>query len=422
MSASSSPVSGVEVAAKSLEPVTRLVNTEEGFDALQAQWQQLFSSNRNHTPFQTWEWNRTWWRHFGRAGDLRLYVVEEAGEIIGIAPLCLRRRLRGWKLPHLAFIAHKRSDYLDFLVQAGKEAAFFAALFTHLRSQTRPDWRLVDLRDVPETSTNLEPLLHGGLHASFALALQQAEACVSVPLLPTWEAYLASLGKNARRNVGRYRRQLADDYEVEWRIPNSEQELQQALEDFVTVYRERWRSTHGKTLFDSSATLAFERDICRLGASAGWYRLYMLYANAVPVAGYLGYVCNGKYYAGLLAYSPAFNRYSVGSTVIGLAIEDCIGHQWSEVDMMRGDEAFKYQWNGRRKCNYSVRLSSGRAALCLANAADWGFSALVGIKALHRLRAVWHRWRASAPDAAAVPAAPAADSRPLRADTASRAP
>jgi CelD/BcsL family acetyltransferase involved in cellulose biosynthesis len=389
------PAIALEATHEPSELTVRVVTKEDQFDALQAMWQQLFAASDNHTPFQTWEWIRTWWQHFGRPGDLRLYVIEQAGETIGIAPLYLRRRLRGWPLPHLAFIAQGRADYLDFLVRPGREKAFFTALFTHLRHDRRPDWRLLELRDIPEGSANLQPLMHCALHASFQLNQQPAEACVTVPLLPTWDGYLASLGKKARSNLRRHRRQLADEFQIEWFIPRTEQEFRRAFDDFVALYRARWRSTDGTTLFDSTASLAFERDICRLGASAGWYRSYMLYADSAPVAGYLGYVCNRKYYAGLLTYAPAYNRYGVGSTLIGMAIEDCIGNHWAEIDMMRGDEEFKYQWNGRRKLNYTMRLSTRRSALCAANSLDWAFSTLVRSKSLHRLRALWRRWRAT---------------------------
>ena len=413
----------VAVSEIALEPsgaVTRVLTSEADFDALRPAWNRLFASSRNHTPFQSWEWNRTWWRHFGSAADLRLYVVEQAGELIGIAPLHLRRRMRGWRLPSLAFISHGRADYLDFLVQPEKEVPFFAALFAHLRDQKRPEWRLLDLRDLPSGSSNLQPLLQRALHASFLLTLQPAEACVTVPLRPSWESYLASLGKNARRNVGRYRRQLAEDFKVEWFIPRTEPEFQRAFDDFVMLYRERWRATNGITLFDRPASLAFERDACHVAAQAGWGRLYLLYADSAPVAGYLGYVCNGKYYAGLLAYSPAFNRYSVGSTLIGMAIEDCISHHWTEVDMMRGDESFKYQWNGVRKCNYTARLSLHRTPLSVAGSIDWAFAGLTRVKALHRLRALWRRWRASAAADAGAHAAPATGSSRQPADTTSR--
>src|SRR5262245_59622211 len=109
--------------------VIRLITSEQEFAALKPVWQALFDANPNHTPFQSWEWNFSWWKHFGKPGRLRLFVAEEDGKLAGIAPCYLRSRFRGWPLAHLGLISRKRGDYLDFLVRGGTETAFFAELF-----------------------------------------------------------------------------------------------------------------------------------------------------------------------------------------------------------------------------------------------------------------------------------------------------
>src|SRR5438105_559561 len=100
----------------------KLVSSESELESLRDSWREIYHSNANHSPFQTWEWNFTWWKHFGSPGKLRLLLVEEDGKPIGIAPLFHSNRYLGWPLPHLAFIGRKRSDYLDFLVRDGKQA------------------------------------------------------------------------------------------------------------------------------------------------------------------------------------------------------------------------------------------------------------------------------------------------------------
>jgi CelD/BcsL family acetyltransferase involved in cellulose biosynthesis len=370
----------------------RIVDSEEEFGALKSVWQELYDTSANHSPFQSWEWNYTWWKHFGAPGRLRLFLVEEGGSLIGIAPFQLIPRFRGWPLTHLAFIARKRSDYLDFLVRPGMEAVFFRQLLAYL-SEKCANWRLVELRDLPGNSTNLPHLLREAMGTFPALSLEAGEMCVAVPLGATWTDYLASLGKNARRNAGRYRRHLEQDFVVRLAAPTAADDIQKCFEDFVTVYRSRWQDLQGATYFEQPDASAFEREICKLGSVAGWYRLYILYAGNIPVAGYLGYVRNNKYYAGLLAHRPDFHKYSAGTVLIGMTLEDCINNHWTELDMTRGAEPYKFQWNGVGKPNYQIKMFHTRAGLATATLMEWLYDSLEAIKTLHYVRARFLRWR-----------------------------
>lgn len=382
----------------------RIGTRETEFEALREPWQALFQSNPNHTPFQSWEWNHAWWKHFGVPGRLRLLIVEKEGRLIGIAPLQLALRYRGAPLRHLAFISDKRADYLDFIVAAGMEREFFAELFEFLRTQ-RGEWRFLTLRDVQETSTNLAHLLREGLRAFPHVNLEPAENCAAVRLPSTWEGYLSTLGKNARRNAIRYRKHLAEEFAVRWTAPTDPEEIRRCFDDFARVFRDRWGPEQGATFFDRAKTADFEREVCQLGTAAGWYRLYLVYANEVPVAGYLGYVCNGKFYAGLLAHSPALHKYSPGTVLIGMTIEDCIANRWTELDMTRGDEPYKLQWNGVLKRNYRIKLCDSRILLAYAFATEWVRERLESIRALHRLRAAYRRRLYNAPSGSLARAA-----------------
>ena len=369
----------------------RIVTSEEEFAALEGSWRELQQANPNHTPFQSWDWNCSWWRHFGTPGRLRLYVVEQEGRAIGIAPLFLATRYLGWPLRHLAFLARKRADYLDFVIRAGHEREFFEELCPRLSADSR-EWRFIDVRDFSASSTNLPHFLRAASSSFALLSLQPAESCVAVPLQATWEAFVATLGKNARRNVGRYRRHLEADFPIELKIPAVDGELERCFADFVQLYRSL-RESDGASVYGSAQALAFEQDICRRGAEGGWFRLYLLYADGRPVSGCLGYVWNHKFYAGLMARAPEFEKYSIGMTLSGMAIQDCITQQWTEIDFMRGDEGFKYQWGGVRKHNYHVKLSNSGVVMTRTYVAEWVYRCLLRLKGLKRLRAVLSRRR-----------------------------
>ncbi len=376
----------------------RVLTKEEDFSALQSTWQELFDSNPNNSPYQSWHWNFTWWKHFGASGALRLVLVEEDGRLIGIAPLFVARRFRGLPLKHLAFIAHKRTDYLDFIVRPENEASFFRQLFEFLASGPR-DWLFIELKDFRERSTNLLPLLRECARAFPALSLESVQLCVTVALTPSWDEFVATLGKRVRKDVGYDRRYLAKHLAVDLKIFESARADSAALDDLITIYRNRWQGK-GATHFDESASARFEREIAILFSEAGWYRLYLLFADQAPAAGLLGYVLHDKFYADVFAHSPSYEKYSVGNVVLGMAIEDCIANHWTELDLSRGDEAYKYHWNGQTKHNYCLRIFRNRAGLAVASFIEWIYQRGSSIALLQALLARYRRLR-SPPKSAA---------------------
>jgi len=376
----------------SLKMSIRVVTSQKEFTELKPAWENLFQSNPNHTPYQSWEWNFTWWKHFGAPERLRLFVAEEDGKLIGIAPFFLRKRFYGWPLPHLGFIGQKRTDYLDFVVRAGSETNFFQQLFKYLQ-ENRSEWMFVELKDVPDTSTNL-PFFYQEVGKVFpVLGWEAQRLCVTVPLTNDWESFLNTLGKRTRKDVGYDRRFFEKNVASEFKIFTNSSAVFDGLKDLIAVYRTRWQEEKGATRFEVDAVAKFEREICELFSHAGWYRLYLLYANKEPVAGLLGYVRNNKYFADSYAHSPAYHKYSVGNVLLGMAIEDCIKNQWTELDLTRGDESYKLRWNGQTKRNYHLKIFHSRTGMALASLAEGMYERASQSKTLNKLLAQYRKLR-----------------------------
>jgi CelD/BcsL family acetyltransferase involved in cellulose biosynthesis len=370
----------------------RLVTSDAEFALLRPAWEELFRANPNHGPFQSWEWNFSWWRQFGKPGGLRLLLAEQDGTLLGIAPLFVNNRFRGVPLRHLAFISRTNGEYLDFLVRPGAESVFFRELFAHLRSMTER-WHLLELRDVSECSANLPFVLREAVDTFPALSLDAGEVCVAVPLSTSWEEFLTTLSKRARRHVGYNRRTAEKNFTLELKILTQPEAASAGLADLFAVYRSRWQRHKGATQFDADATARFARDVCEAFCRAGWYRLYLLYADQKPAAALLGYAYNGKLYVEIFAHSPEYEKYSLGNVLLGMAIEDCIANRWTEMDLTRGDEPYKFQWGGRPKRNMHVRVFRSRGAMVLTSLIEWSYQRGAEVQLLHRIRKAYRRWR-----------------------------
>lgn len=343
----------------------RVVTTTSEFESLQSAWDALYRSNPNHTPFQSWEWNFAWWKNFGDEDSLRLLLIHEDDQLVGIAPFYLRKKFYGFPLRHLGFIGQKRGDYLDFVVAAGREPFFFHEIREYLKSGNE-NWQLVELKDVPENSTNLPHLFQQMRDAFPLFGVEHQRICVSIPLTTDWESFLQTLSKRTRKDVGYDRRFLDKTFKTEFKIFTNSSAVFDGFRDLVTIYQARWQQEKGAGRFAEESVFKFEEEVCRRLSHRGDYRLYLLYADGQPAAGLAGYVSNGKYYGDTYAHAPQFHKFSAGNVLLGMAIEDCIQNRWSELDLSRGDEPYKFKWNGQAKRNCHIKIFHDRFAAARA--------------------------------------------------------
>src|SRR5687767_8525561 len=76
------------------------VADSNALESLAGEWNTLLQRSDSNHPFLTWEWVSTWWSVYGRQARLCVLTArDDAGRLVGIAPLKLqRRRLLGvWR-------------------------------------------------------------------------------------------------------------------------------------------------------------------------------------------------------------------------------------------------------------------------------------------------------------------------------------
>src|SRR5438309_8272821 len=104
------------------------VTDADGLAELESGWSDLLSRAADPTPFQSHEWQATWWRHHGR-GRLWVLVARDngvmaapgtaagaarSGKIVGLMPLHIMR-YRGTPLRQVRFLGAPLSDFQEIL-------------------------------------------------------------------------------------------------------------------------------------------------------------------------------------------------------------------------------------------------------------------------------------------------------------------
>jgi len=310
---------------------TSLLTHADAFLGARAAWQELAGVSENATPFQTWEWQSTWWKHFGGSRSLRLYTVHEGGDLVGIAPMMLSRGI--WRALRPCGVGP--SDYLHPLARAGYERAVADSLAERFCEEPGVD--LIDLHQVRETEAMAERFR--------ARTQEQAKALV-LDLPGTFDAYLATLGKSLRYDVRRFEKPGRSET-VSIEEPADAVSASAALTVLFDLHVRRWRKRMLPGAF-TPALRRFHLEWARLAVEAGMLRLSVLRHRGEPVGAVYGMAQGQTVYYYQAGFDPKAGNISPGTLAVAHTIRRAIEEGMRQFDFMRGDEPYKRRWQPQR--------------------------------------------------------------------------
>ncbi len=182
-----------------------LVTDRHGFDALEAEWNDLFERTANGAQlFQAFDWNRRWCDHYldHRTGlSLAIVTARSAGRLVMVFPLALER---SFGLHQLVWMGAPLSQYGDVLIDPEIEAApSLRAAWRFIIDQLKPD--LVWLRKVRDDAAGAPLMREIG-----ATATQRLEApYIDLSGADTFETHLQRRSSRYRKRQRAAERRLA---------------------------------------------------------------------------------------------------------------------------------------------------------------------------------------------------------------------
>lgn len=344
-------------------PLTvEVVEDPAAFDALRDEWNAAACASLDANVFLTWEWLRTWWRHFGEGrtdAHLHLVVLRDAEGLVAAAPLYRTERGVGpVRVAVLQTIAHDAGDYGGvILVRRPDEAV--DALLDHCTARLRNHAAIVLSR------LTTDSVLLARLRAAASdpartgnLVVAESELPDAVcPFTDVREGY--NLTKHLKKHKIRQRmRRLSEKHEVAFEYHTGPR-LDEGLDRLVAVHQARWddRQDEMQGLFADADHAEFLLDGIRALDGAGWSRLLTLTADGHTVAADLDFDFAGRVYMFKGAFDPAFGEFSPGQLVTYRVFEDGIERGVEEFDFMRGDHPYKRRWANGDRSLVSVTLT-----------------------------------------------------------------
>ncbi|MDO8587701.1 MAG: GNAT family N-acetyltransferase [Armatimonadota bacterium] len=339
------------------------IRGEREIERLRPAWNETLEHIPGATVFQTWEWQYTWLRHFGRRGTALVLLLSDAsagGKPFGIAPFVIRPYVVP-QLRELAFLGTGVSDYLDVIVHPDKRSDAMAAVGEYLES-CGGEWDFVDLHQIPEAGAAVELAEIVGRPPGMSAEVVEHEVCPVVDLPDSWEDYTRSLGKSLRFNIGYYERSLRKQYKVEIGAAD-ESNLNEEMEALFRLHGRRWRKRWLPGVLASRKVREFHREVARRFLDCGRLRLYYLKLDGVTRASLYCFAFKDAMYYYLGGFEPEMAKYGLGTILTAHAIREAIQSGLSRFDLLRGNEEYKRRWKPRLTVNSRlfVRKSGARS-------------------------------------------------------------
>jgi CelD/BcsL family acetyltransferase involved in cellulose biosynthesis len=349
----------------------RLVSTAEAFDALQPAWSALHQES-GASVFQSYEWQRAWWRHLGEPHpdrELHVIVLEVSGRLVGIAPLQVELvpGLGPLRLRRIGFLGGVLTDHLDVLIATGFEDRCFDRIAAHLAARPVP-FDVISLGDIPDASPTRPGLLQALRRHGFEGEAFVSEQCPRTQLLASWKETLASFDGNHRRQLSKRCRQLQERFKVELEICRREEHLADDVEAFIQMHQHRWTSIGRKGVYADPAVAAFQAEVSRLFFGRGWLYLSFLRVDGVRISALCGFKYRDElaYYLNGTGEAGEAWKYSPGLVQHCLCMEDLIPQGVRVYDFLRGTERYKYECGAADVPNWTLQAFRGGARLARA--------------------------------------------------------
>jgi CelD/BcsL family acetyltransferase involved in cellulose biosynthesis len=320
------------------------VTSEAEIGRLRPEWQALWLSVPDASPFLSPEWLLSWWDCFGNGAPLLLTAREE-GQLIAVLPLYHHSEPECYKLMPIGI---SLSDYSDALVTSGRPG-LTAALLESIAGL--PCWDECYLPELPPGAALLEAQWPTELIVS-----RHIENTCPVLSLPDAIAELrAVVPRKTLRDLRRARRRAVAAGATA-AIPAGPSNVSELMQDLFRLHEDRWQPIAGHGVCADPVAQRFHLTAARRMLAAGVLRLYVLRVGGATAAAYYGFTAKDTAYAYLSGFDHKFAELSPGTQIVAHAIEEAVQEGAREFHFLRGGENYKYAWGGVDRPNTALTL------------------------------------------------------------------
>lgn len=346
------------------------------FDSLKNHWNAL-AARTGATIYMSYDWAKTWWDYYGSKPGRTLFFVTiwRGSKLVALAPFYKevsrignreiesRIRLLGSGGSPSVGLGFKDdygiSDFLDILVDPDYKEPVAEKLVKIIESSYFDADQLSfdQARDDSFVITELYPKLKESL---LEPTLSHTDTCPYIDLSEeeSMKGYIKKQKSSARRRIRQTRRATGPEDEFVIEEPKSWDEVQKATDRIIKLHQDRWNEIGFPGVFYEDRFVQFFREIVRQAYEKD--RLWFKEArdNKGICASRMIIYYNGRYFDYISGFDD--NRESAkrrpGIGLLVELIEEAIEDGVERVELLRGEEYYKYDFTDKNFKNWKLSV------------------------------------------------------------------
>jgi len=334
----------VPVVIEGTEFSVTTVKVEADWPSLQTVWDTLLLETPGHTVFQSYAYQRLWWRHFGGDNELQLVVICRGKKLVGIAPLQLQRYVYARQyFNELCFIGSRWEGDRPVFLFGRDDGTLLRVLVSYL-TQAHVPWDLCQLYEQIDNERTLQQLTSEFRAAGCFVGHSRDSDCPHIQLQGGWQAFLAAKPQKFRKNLKAAGRKLEEQGKLVYTVYDTLPEVAEQLEVYKTIEARSWKSAEGVGVSRNEEYFAFYQEMVRELGRTQSFVIRMLTLDGKPIAGTFGLVHDGTYYSLQIAHDRDYDKCSPGTYLEAREIEQCFDAGLREYEFLGGFLNNKSRW------------------------------------------------------------------------------
>jgi CelD/BcsL family acetyltransferase involved in cellulose biosynthesis len=324
-----------------------------------SEWELLLDEDPSATIFQGPRYLSTWHRVLGQRATARVHtVLDDDRRLIGVipegheregsatGPVEVRRFLGGTDV----------TDYLGPVARPEDRADVADAYVRYLAADR--DWDDAVLGGLAVDTGWGDAIARAAKEHGLSIFERDVEAvCPQVDIAGGYDAYLAALKGKQRQELARKARKLARDAGELDVVEVAAAEVPEQMEAFLDMARGSEPDKAG--FFAKEELRTWFRELAAEFARDRTLRLHRLEVGGLPGAMTVSLVHRRHWGVYNSAFDPALGALAPGMVLMGELIELAAQDGCIVFDLLRGDEAYKYQFGSQDRAVERLTLVRG---------------------------------------------------------------
>jgi len=314
-------------------------------------------------------WLTGFFEHLPPGVEMFLLLFRQGAELRALVPVAIRETLTHVRVSLVG--GASGSDRVDLLAARGFEALAADTFLAWLAQTFGAKGYLLELRDVPATSSLWGAIQRAGVERTLRVVLQPREI-YTLPYLSLDAADPPAScecpSSRALTSLVKHRRWLEHRCQLEIERIDSAENALDGFHHLAQFLRSRWRGAISSVLDDPHVVARHRATLPRL-IDEGRLRMIRLTGDGRTIAVFYGIASRrwwGYYLAG---YDREWaGRIRLGQITLAVAIEFARREGATEFDFLKGAERIKYVWPVHERATVDADVFSEKSAVQLTRA------------------------------------------------------